>query len=125
MESPTGAEDQGRGGSVPPGEPDYRFTLANERTFLAYLRTALAIDAAGIAVVEFVEALGTPWVRRGLGIVLAVAGILLGLGGYLRWNANLAAMRAGAPLPKTFLPLGLAAAVLVVSGVALYLVVFG
>ena len=29
-------------------EPDYRFTLANERTFLAWLRTALALIAGGV-----------------------------------------------------------------------------
>ena len=28
-------------------EPDYRFTLANERTFLAWVRTALGLLAGG------------------------------------------------------------------------------
>lgn len=28
--------------------PDYRFSLANERTFLAWLRTALALLGAGV-----------------------------------------------------------------------------
>jgi hypothetical protein len=31
-------------------EPDYRFTFANERTFLAWIRTALALIAGGVAV---------------------------------------------------------------------------
>ena len=30
-------------------EPDYRFTLANERTYLAYLRTSLACYAGGLS----------------------------------------------------------------------------
>jgi uncharacterized membrane protein YidH (DUF202 family) len=32
--------------------PDYRFTLANERIFLAWIRTSLALVAGGIAVVR-------------------------------------------------------------------------
>lgn len=48
----------GRPGRTPLQEvgkaPDYRFTLANERTFLAWVRTALAMMAAGVAVVQFV-----------------------------------------------------------------------
>jgi putative membrane protein len=35
-------------------EPDYRFTLANERTFLAWIRTSLALLAGGVAVVQLV-----------------------------------------------------------------------
>ena len=35
-------------------EPDYRFTLANERTFLAWIRTALALIAGGVALVQLV-----------------------------------------------------------------------
>ena len=30
-------------------EPDARYSLANERTFLAWIRTALAVLAAGVA----------------------------------------------------------------------------
>src|SRR3984893_15268857 len=37
---------------VAEGEPDYRFTLANERTFLAWQRTALGLLAAAVAVVS-------------------------------------------------------------------------
>lgn len=35
-------------------EPDYRFTLANERTFLAWQRTALGLLAAAVALVQLV-----------------------------------------------------------------------
>ena len=54
-------------------EPDYRFTLANERTFLAWIRTALALIAGGIAVVQFVPAFGIPGVRHGLSVALPPA----------------------------------------------------
>ncbi len=40
--------------TAPDLEPDYRFTLANERTFLAWQRTALGLLAAAVAVVQFV-----------------------------------------------------------------------
>ena len=35
--------------------PDIRFTLANERTFLAWLRTAIGLIAAGVAVFHFLD----------------------------------------------------------------------
>ena len=107
------------------GEPDYRFTLANERTFLAYVRTALALDAAGVAAVQFLTTVEDIWLRRLIGVVLTVAGIGASVGAYFRWRANVAAMRAGAPLPPTLMPLGLAISVLVVSLAAVYLVAFG
>ena len=49
-------------------EPDYRFTLANERTFLAWIRTSLAMMAAGVAVVQFVP--GLDLLRHVLGLFL-------------------------------------------------------
>ncbi len=107
------------------GEPDYRFTLANERTFLAYVRTALALDAAGVAAMQFLTTVEDVWLRRLIGIVLTVAGIGASLGAYYRWRANVAAMRSSAPLPPTLMPLGLAAAALIVSVAAVYLVAFG
>src|ERR1700736_255021 len=58
-------------------ELDYRFTLANERTFLAWIRTALALLAGGVAVVQLVPALSIPGFRHGLGTVLTVAGGVL------------------------------------------------
>lgn len=108
-----------------PPEPDYRFTLANERTFLAYLRTALALDAAGLAAVQFLTDLQVEWARRAVGVILVTAGILASVGAYRRWRANQRAIRAGAGLPPTLMPFGLAAAVLVVSAAAVYLVVAG
>jgi putative membrane protein len=106
-------------------EPDYRFTLANERTFLAYVRTALALDAAGVAAVQFLTAVEPLTVRRVIGVVLAVAGIGVSIGAYVRWRANLAAMRRGAPLPSSLLPLGLAVSAFVVSVAVLYLLALG
>ena len=82
-------------------EPDYRFTLANERTFLAYIRTALALDGAGLAVVQFLTAIGTHHERRIFGVLLIIAGLLAAVLGYRRWERVQAAMRRSAPLPKS------------------------
>ena len=77
-------------------EPDYRFTLANERTFLAYERTAIGLVAASIAVFNL---LGATWPERTLGVLLLVSGAMTGVGGYLRWQGNERAIRAGKRLP--------------------------
>jgi putative membrane protein len=102
-------------------EPDYRFTLANERTFLAYVRTALGLDAAGLAVAQFFDRSGTH-----LPVALAVAAILLAIVvtalGYLRWWEVERAMRLEAPLPPIRLPLVLAAGMMLLSAIAITLV---
>jgi putative membrane protein len=94
-------------------EPDYRFTLANERTFLAWFRTALALIAGGVAVVQLVPALALPGARQVLGILLTVAGGGLSLAAVLRWSRVQVAMRCEEDLPPTRVPvilgLGLAA----------------
>jgi len=78
--------------------PDPRFTLANERTFLAWIRTALALLAGGIGVEAFLDDLpGSP--RRALAALLIVLGGVLALGAYRRWRAAEHAMRLGEPLP--------------------------
>jgi putative membrane protein len=94
-------------------DPDYRFTLANERTFLAWFRTALALTAGGVAVVQLVPALAFPGALRLLGILLTVAAGGLSLAAVLRWRRVQAAMRRAEDLPPTRIPvilgLGLAA----------------
>jgi putative membrane protein len=94
-------------------DPDYRFTLANERTFLAWFRTALALIAGGVAVAQLVPELAFPGARDLLGILLTVAGGGLSLAAVLRWWRVQAAMRRAEELPPTWLPvilgLGLAA----------------
>lgn len=89
-------------------EPDYRFTLANERTFLAYLRTALACYAGGLACVQFLDVDGERWLPRTLGVVLVLAGIAATIGAWLRWRQNQLAMRRKDALPASRLPVLLA-----------------
>jgi len=113
-----------RGASQPVGkEPDYRFTLANERTFLAYVRTALGLDAAGLAVDQFVD--GSAGVRLSLSVaVIVLGGLVAGLG-FQRWQQTELAMRLDAPLPPVRLPAILAGGMVVLSAVGLALVIVG
>lgn len=100
-------------------EPDYRFTLANERTFLAWVRTALALIAAGLVLSQlaghFTSAPGLKWV----GIALCAFAVLIGPLAYLHWKANQIAMRTDAPLPRSAaLPI-LSAGIAILSAAAL------
>jgi len=103
-------------------EPDYRFTLANERTFLAYVRTALALDAGGLAAAQFLHP-SAIHLRLAIAVVLVVLGVLVAALGYSRWLATDRAMREGAPLPPIRLPLVLGVGMAVVSIAALALVI--
>ncbi|GGP76682.1 YidH family protein [Saccharothrix coeruleofusca] len=85
-------------------EPDYRFTLANERTFLAWLRTALALLAGAVALTQLVPAFSVTGLRTALAVLLAVTGTALAAFAYRRWARVQRAMRHGEPLPMTWLP---------------------
>lgn len=80
-------------------EPDYRFTLANERTFLAWIRTALAMLAAAVAVAQLVPSFRPVAARHILAGLLAALGLLISATAYWRWRGNQHAMRTGRPLP--------------------------
>ncbi|MDF2825489.1 MAG: hypothetical protein K0R68_2897 [Mycobacterium sp.] len=81
-------------------EPDYRFTLANERTFLAWQRTALGLLAASVAVIQFVSEAALPGARYILGLALAVLATLTAVLGWWRWRQVDRAMRIGTALPR-------------------------
>ena len=106
----------------PEGEPDYRMSLAAERTYLAYVRTALALLAAGVAVAGALPDAGHENLRRMMGVVLVLAGLLVAATARARWRTVDAAMRRGTPLPHGRTPLALSAAVVIVALLALALV---
>lgn len=80
-------------------EPDPRFTLANERTFLAWIRTSLAFLAGGIAVEAFTEDLFPEPMRTFLAVVLLLLGVLISGGAACRWVGVERSLRRKAPLP--------------------------
>ncbi|UGT56851.1 YidH family protein [Nocardia asteroides] len=100
------------------GEVDYRFTLANERTFLAWIRTALGLLAGGVAVHTLVQ----PLRLAGFGGIIAVSCLVMSfavaLGAFRHWRRVNVAMRGGAPLPGTVLVPVLSVGVAVVAVLA-------
>jgi putative membrane protein len=86
-------------------EPDYRFTLANERTFLAWERTSLGLLAAAVAIVQFVPEFGIPGGRHVVGAFLAILAMLTAGSGLHRWRQVDTAMRRGQPLPRQRAPM--------------------
>ncbi len=86
-------------GDVEECEPDYRFTLANERTFLAWIRTALGLLAGGVAVHQLVAPFQIPGVRTAIGLGCIALAIVLAAGAYFRWRSVQRAMRRDEPLP--------------------------
>jgi putative membrane protein len=103
-----------------PPQVDYRFTLANERTFLAWVRTCLAFVAGGIAVSELVS--GARAVREVLALVLVAAGAVGAVLAYRRWTTIETTMRRGGPLPSSPLPRVVALVLVAVAAVAAVLV---
>ncbi len=79
-------------------EPDYRFSFANERTFLAWIRTALALLAAGVAL-DVVDLSMAEGVQEFIGILLVALGLVAAVVAWLRWAWSERAMRRRDPLP--------------------------
>ena len=102
-------------------EPDYRFSLANERTLLAWVRTALALDAAGLGVIRFDPPPGGSAGRELVGAILVLLGAATAWSGYRRFLATDRAIRAGDPIPAHAAPRILAAALAAISVAVLVL----
>lgn len=95
--------------------PDYRFSLANERTFLAWIRTSLAFIAGAIGVDQFATHFSTKEVRFALSAVLLIASMAIGAAAYRRWAAMERAMRNNTELPRTGMFAILSAVVLLLT----------
>ena len=80
-------------------DPDPRFTLANERTYLAWIRTATALVASGLGLEAFGEDLLVPAVRVALAALLLVAGGVIAVVAFAHWISAERALRAGRALP--------------------------
>ncbi|NGP05139.1 DUF202 domain-containing protein [Rhodococcus sp. 14C212] len=89
-------------------EPDYRFSFANERTFLAWIRTSFALLAAG-APLDIVNLSLPHSLQRLLGILLVGASMIIAVTSWLRWARAEIAIRRGEPLPGFRFGIGLSA----------------
>lgn len=103
-------------------EPDYRFTLANERTFLAWVRTALALSAGGLGVATLLDDVAGAAL---LGVGILVFSLLTVNTAYRRWALNERAIRLAEPLPPSRLLLIMSIGVSAVTIAAIALVARG
>lgn len=100
-------------------EPDPRFTLANERTFLAWTRTSLAFLAGGVALGAFdIPGLGAT-MRTALAVFVMAVGLVIAVGAAVRWVRVERAMRAHRPLPVPAIIPVLSAAGVLACGIAI------
>jgi putative membrane protein len=88
--------------------PDYRFSLANERTFLAWIRTGLALIAGGLACAQFLPPLPIRYLREVIAVALLVLGAVVALRAVDHWARIERAMRTGTDLPASRFPAVLA-----------------
>lgn len=77
-------------------EPDIRFSLANERTFLAWVRTAIGLVAAGVAIFHLID---ESWPTTVLSLLLLASGALAAYAGYSHFVRADRAIRSGQPMP--------------------------
>lgn len=101
-------------------EPDPRFTLANERTFLAWVRTGLGLIAAAVGFEAFGTEVVGPVVRTVLVVLLLLGATALVLFAFKRWMDVESAMRTGRRLP---VPAVTALLMVLVVGAAITLLV--
>lgn len=103
---------------------DYRFILANERTFLAWLRTGLALVAGGVALDQFVAVASGSELLRWLSIATIGLGAVVGIVGLVRWRQVDAVMHEGGSMRRSTAALWLGLAFVVIAiliGLALVL----
>ena len=99
-------------------EPDARFSLANERTFLAWIRTALALIAAGVAI-EVLDLPVQTGLRLAAALVLGLLGMLAAVQAWVGWTRTETALRLGRALP------GPTVGIILTAGVVLSVVLLG
>jgi putative membrane protein len=100
--------------------PDYRFSLANERTFLAWIRTGLALIGGGLAVAGFLPPLRVPHLRELVAVSLMVLGAVVAVRAVDHWARSERAMRLRQPLPASRFP-GVLAVLVALGGLVLAL----
>lgn len=106
-------------------DPDYRFSLANERTFLAWIRTALAFMAAAVGIDQFASHLSHPVARLIIISGLILCAFLLSMLSYWRWARIEKAMRFEQPISRNPLLLILSGLITFISAITAFIVIYG
>jgi putative membrane protein len=104
-------------------QPDVQLSFANERTFLAWERTALGLITAGLAITQLLPSFDFPGGRRLIGLPLIALGTVIAAVAYWEWRRNLQAIRDDRALPSSRLPLVVAIVVSVVAAFGFVLVI--
>lgn len=99
-------------------EPDPRFSLANERTFLAWIGAALALFSVAVGIESLALNL-EPTLRTAASVVLMLAGLGCAGHAWWGWRAVERALRLGQPLPGPMSGLWLTGALVVVGALLL------
>ncbi|MGK2874910.1 MAG: YidH family protein [Nocardioides sp.] len=95
-------------------DPDVRFSLANERTLLAWIRTALTLVAGAVAL-QTLDLIGAAWMRTTTVLMLLALSALISVGSYRHWAAVERAIRTGSKLPASANGLIMTATVVVMA----------
>ncbi len=106
-------------GDEPGHEPDYRFSLANERTFLAWVRTTFGLVALGVPMAGGIRGIILPGWHREIGLAAIGLSVVIAPVAYRRWRRTQLAMRLGVCLPRDPLPAVLSVGVAVLFTVTL------
>ena len=106
-------------------EPDVRFTYANERTFLAWNRTAPRSHRHRGGATQLLPRLSVSGGRRLLGLPLIALGAVVAAESYRHWRANQRAMERGEPLPASSMPIVLTVGIVVVGVMAVVVSALG
>jgi len=105
-----------------PPHVGYPSALANERTYLAWIRTSLGLIAGGVALDQFVASEKGSIVVAIIAFAVIALGAVVALIGIIEWNRNNSAMDSGKPIPRSPVPPLLGISVMMVAvaiGVAL------
>lgn len=93
----------------------YTSTLANERTFLAWIRTSLGLIAGGVALDQFVAVDRGSIAVRIIAFVVILLGALVALIGFTQWSQANVAMDGGKPIGRSRIVPVLSIAVMAVA----------
>ncbi len=96
MSEPSNAQGESDNPLTPSVDP--RFVLANERTFLSWTRTALALIATGVAV-EALDPPLNPDLRLAGAATFTVLGLIAAFQAWWGWRSSDRALKRGKPLP--------------------------